>query len=362
MTHVSLHRCRFVDYTPPQITSIVFSHPSNPSSAYPPPSTLRAAIGRTNGSIEIWNPLSGSWLHETTLQGGQDRSIEGLAWVQDHDITGKGSLRLFSIGYSSVVTEWDLAGGRPRAHLDCNGGVIWSIAAQPRMPWAEALESDDEAVAQKIVVGTDDGTLTLLSTDGGPGGLSYVKTLMRAGTAKSRVLSLAWQDRFTVVAGMADSTIRVWDIRSGRSVSRMSLNKDKGREVLVWSVKALPNGDIVSADSRGEVCFWDGKNYALRQRVKSHEGDCLALEVGGINGDTVISGGVDMRTVVYKHIGNARRWGQVARRRFHKHDVRAMGAYECGKFSVVLSGGNIHLPAQFFFSTIGSNTASQVST
>lgn len=140
----------------------------------------------------------------------------------------------------------------------------------------------------------------------------------------------------------------------------MSLNRDKGREVLVWSVKALPNGDIVSADSRGEVCFWDGKNYALRQRIKGHEGDCLALGVGGVNGDTVVSGGVDMRTVVYKNIGNARPWAQVSRRRFHKHDVRAMAAYECGKFSVILSGGNIYLPAMKVCDSevAGSNTTS----
>ncbi|KAH0613784.1 uncharacterized protein H6S33_005670 [Morchella sextelata] len=336
MTHVSLHRCRFVDYTPPQITSIAFTHPSTPSSAHPPPPTLRAAIGRTNGSIEIWNPLGGSWHHESTLQGGQDRSIEGLTWVQDHDAAGKGALRLFSIGYSSVVTEWDLAAGRPKAHLDCNGGVIWSIAAQPRWAGVEE-EGSEEETAQKIVVGTEDGALTVVSTAGGA--MTYVRGLMRVGTSKSRVLSLVWKDRYTVVAGMADSTIRVWDVRSGRSTSRMSLNKEKGREVLVWSVKVLPNGDIVSGDSRGEVCFWDGKNYTLQQRIKSHEGDCLAVEVGGINGDTVISGGVDMRTIVYKHIGGARRWGQTARRRFHKHDVRAMAAYECGKFSVVLSGG-----------------------
>ena len=185
-----------------------------------------------------------------------------------------------------------------------------------------------------------DGALAILSTVGGKGALSYVKTLMRAGTSKSRVLSMVWQNRHTVVAGMADSTIRVWDIRSGRAVSRLSLNKDRGRDVLVWAVRVLPNGDLVSADSRGEVCFWDGDKSALKQRIKGHQGDCLTLEVGGINGDTVISGGVDMKTILYKHIGAGRKWGQVALRRFHKHDVRAMAAYECGKFSVIASGGD----------------------
>ena len=344
MTHVSLHRCRFIDYPPSQITALAFSHPTSPSH-HPPPKTLRLAIGRTNGSIEIWNPLGGSWLHETTLQGGRDRSIEGLTWIQDYDPLGKGLLRLFSIGYSSVVTEWDLSTGIPRAHIDCNRGVIWSIAAQPRLHSSEVVDhEDEEARAQQIVVGTEDGSLTLFSTAGGPGAMSYIKTLMRAGSSKSRVLSMVWQNRHTVVAGMADSSIRVWDVRSGRPSQKMSLNRDRGREVLVWAVRVLPNGDLVSGDSRGEVCFWDGARYALTQRIKSHEGDCLALEVGGISGDTVISGGIDMRTVLHKFTGSGRKWGHVGIKRAHAHDVRAMAAYECGRFSVIASGGSVLLP------------------
>ncbi|KAI5805048.1 WD40-repeat-containing domain protein, partial [Geopyxis carbonaria] len=340
MTHVSLHRCRFVDYPPSEITSLAFSHPSSPNSARPPPSTLRLAIGRSNGSIEIWNPLSGAWHHESTLAGGKDRAIEALAWTQDYDSAGAGQLRLFSIGYSTVVTEWDLATGRPRRHLDCNGGAIWSMSAQPRRNAADVPEEereDAEATAQKIVVGTDDGTLKLLSTASGD--LSFVRNLVRAGPAKARVLSLAWKDRFTVVAGLADSKIRVWDVRSGRNIARMSVNREHGRDVLVWALKVTKGGDIVSGDSKGEVCFWDSKNWTLKQRLKAHEADCLTLEVGGRNGDSVMSGGADMRTAMYQIAGKSHRWGEVAHRKYHRHDVRAMAAYESGPFSVVVSGG-----------------------
>jgi U3 small nucleolar RNA-associated protein 4 len=305
------------------------------------------AIGRINGSIEIWNPLGGKWHHEMTLQGGKDRSVEGLAWIQDYDANGNGQLRLLSIGFTATVTEWDLATARPAKHLHCNGGVIWSISAQPRRSASEVPEEerdDDEALSQKVVVGTEDGTLQLLSTAGGKGQLTFVKNLARAGTAKSRVLSLVWKDRDTVVAGMADSQIRVWDVRSGRSIGRMSVNRERRKEVLVWAVKVTKNGEIVSGDSRGEVTFWDGSNYTMKQRMKAHEADCLTLEVGGPNGESVISGGADMRTVLYKHAGKGRGWSEVARRRFHKHDVRAMAAYESGAFSVVVSGGMVPHP------------------
>ena len=119
----------------------------------------------------------------------------------------------------------------------------------------------------------------------------------------------------------------------------MSLNRERGKEVLVWAIKVLKNGDVVSGDSRGEVCFWNGANWTLKQRMKAHGADCLTLEVGGQNGDRVISGGADMRTVLYKLTSKERGWGEVARKRFHRHDVRAMAVYESGAFSVVVSGG-----------------------
>src|SRR4051794_18461089 len=103
---MNIHRCRFVPYPPSTINALAFSHPSTNSRKGGPPSTLRLAVGRANGDIDIWNPLKGAWFHETTLKGGKDRSIEGLAWAQEPDEEDEngaildGKLRLFSIGYS----------------------------------------------------------------------------------------------------------------------------------------------------------------------------------------------------------------------------------------------------------------------
>jgi len=346
-SHLYLHRSRFVDYTPPSITTLAFSHP-NLSKSSSIPATLRLAIGRSNGDIEIWNPLKGSWFHESTLKGGKGRSIEGLAWIQDTPSDG-GQLRLFSIGYSSVVTEWYLESGRPRKHVDCNGGVIWSIAAQPRVLGGKSQDGGEPR--QDLVVGLDDGSVTLLSTDGGPGFLEYNKTLMKSSPTKARVLCLAWQNRHTVVAGMADSTIRVWDIRSGRVVTRMTLGKDTkkrggSREALIWAVKVLHNGDIVSGDSRGEVMFWDGKTYSLRQRIKAHEADVLTLDINK-SGDMVVASGVDRRTVFFglQQAGpNKGRWAELSGQRVHSHDVRAIAAWEGGSMSIIVSGGMFASP------------------
>ena len=133
-----VHRCRFVDFTPATITSLAFSHKSNINKLTP--SDLRLAIGRSNGNIEIWNPRN-NWFQEMVIEGGKDRSIEGLCWS---NVNGE-SLRLFSIGGSTVVTEWDLATGLPLRNYDCNSGVIWSISIN---------DSQD-----KLSVGCDNGTV-----------------------------------------------------------------------------------------------------------------------------------------------------------------------------------------------------------
>jgi len=115
---MDIHRSRFVPYPPSAINALAFSHPE-PEHGQQDPESLRLAIGRANGNIEIWNPARGSWLQEKVFYGGKDRSVEGLAWTQEpnsRDAHGKvvpGRLRLFSIGYSSSVTEWDLTTGLP---------------------------------------------------------------------------------------------------------------------------------------------------------------------------------------------------------------------------------------------------------
>ncbi|MCJ1357454.1 MAG: U3 small nucleolar RNA-associated protein [Icmadophila ericetorum] len=354
---MDIHRCRFVPYTAPAINALAFSHPSTPNASGYGPKTLRLALGRANGDIEIWNPLRGQWFQEFIIRGGKDRSIEGLVWTQDsqreeEDENGKktvkpGMLRLFSIGYSTSITEWDLSLGRPVSHSSGVHGEIWCVAAQPRLPAGAAEKEsgkDGQAQAQHLVAGCADGTLVIHST--AEGELKYLRTLTRSSSKKSRVLCITFVGRERVAAGYADSTIRVFSIKNGSQLSAMSLSigpKNGPSEVLVWTVKSLPDGTIVSGDSTGEVKFWDGKTYTLMQRILSHRADILDLAVSA-DGESMISGGMDRRSTVYRAIGTAkkgmpRRWAEMAHRRFHTHDVKTMAVFETKDMSVVASGG-----------------------
>jgi U3 small nucleolar RNA-associated protein 4 len=342
---MDIHRCRFVPYPPSTINSVAFSksHISKDEKAASP----RLAIGRANGDIELWNPLKGSWLQETIIRGGKDRSIDGLVWTQDpnEEVQGKaliGRSRLFSIGYTTTVTEWDLQQGRPLRHASGNHGEIWCIAAQPPGVGKseESNTSSSQWPGQNLIAGCTDGALVLYSTKDED--LQLQKILVRPSAKKAKIISVVFQDRNIVVAGCTDSIIRIYDIRNGSLLRNMSTGsgpKGGPKEIIIWSVKVLKDGTIISGDSTGELKIWDGKTYTLRQRIKSHKQDILSLATNH-DGSAIFSGGMDRRTVVYKPISKGKsRWAEIAHRRFHIHDVKTMASFEGPGMSVVVSGG-----------------------
>jgi U3 small nucleolar RNA-associated protein 4 len=302
---MDIHRARFVPYPSSAINALAFSH-AEPEHGNQDPESLRLAIGRANGNIEIWNPKNGAWLQEKVFYGGKDRSVEGLAWTQEpdrrdaHNKLVPGRLRLFSIGYSSSVTEWDLATGLPVRHSNGNHSEVWCFAVQPRQKKSTAGGANDgSSTHQKLVAGCADGTIILLSTEDDD--LTFDRFVSRATNKKARALSIAFKDRDTVLAGFADSMIRVFDTRNGNVIRNISLGSGPQggpKEILVWKVKCLSNGDFVSGDSAGEVRFYSGKNYGQMQRIAGHEADVLDLAVSR-DGTSVFSAGMDRRTCFY---------------------------------------------------------------
>lgn len=351
---MDIHRSRFVPYPSSAINALAFSH-AEPEHGNVDPDTLRLAIGRANGNIEIWNPKNGAWLQEKVFFGGKDRSVEGLAWTQEPDQKDSnnkivsGRLRLFSIGYSSSVTEWDLATGLPLRHSNGNHSEVWCFAVQPPQKKAQVGSNEGRNAHQKIVAGCADGTIVLLSTEDND--LTFDRFVSRATNKKARALSVAYKDNDTVVAGFADSMIRVFDTRNGNVIRNISLGSGPiggPKEILVWKVKCLANGDFVSGDSTGEIRVYSGKNYSQLQRISGHEADVLDLAVSR-DGSSIFSAGMDRRTCYYsrkkpgaKSSGQLGHWRKVSHQRYHQHDVKAMTTYEGNKLNVVVSGGKVH--------------------
>ncbi|KTW30377.1 hypothetical protein T552_00850 [Pneumocystis carinii B80] len=313
---MNIHRCRFVDYNSSSITSICFSHDSFTLNSTP--KSLRCAVGRANGDLEIWNPQK-HWTHEITLRGGINRSIEGISWVTTQYFS-----RLFTIGYSTVITEWDLKKLAPLNHLNVNSGSIWSISASP---------SKD-----KLVVGCDNGNLVIVNISSAKGNMEYVCTLTNQ---NCKIFSLSWNNVHHIIAGCSDSSIRVWDSCDTRCniIAQMSVDKIGNEDTLVWAIKILECGIIVSGDSTGSVKFWDQKYYSLLQSFKSHTADVLCL-ASNRAGNILFSAGVDCKTIMYRIINKEnQQWADVAGRRFHRHDVRAMALYESKDIDILVTGG-----------------------
>ncbi|KAK9779669.1 putative Quinon protein alcohol dehydrogenase-like superfamily [Seiridium cardinale] len=342
---MDIHRCRFVPYPPSAINAVAFSYSHVPGKKSSAP--IRLAIGRANGDIEIWNPLNGQWHQETILHGGKDRSIDGLVWVNEPDeVLQDGNLlvgrsRLFSIGYTSTVTEWDLEKKRPKKQASGMHGDIWCLGVQPfEIPGKRGQPSKIIQTGRRLVAGTMDGSLALYSIDDDD--LRFDRILVRSPSKKTKMVSIAFQNRHIAVVGCSNSAVQVYDLRNGNLLRKMTLGSDLAggtKEIIVWSVKCLSDGDIVSGDSTGHVCIWDGKTYSQAQRLQGHKQDVLSLAVSA-DGSTIVSGGMDKRTILYrKTAGSGSRWGKVWHRRYHSHDVKTLASFEGPGMSVLVSGG-----------------------
>ncbi|KAF8977024.1 U3 small nucleolar RNA-associated protein [Entomortierella lignicola] len=347
---MEVHRCRFVDYIPSAINALTFA-----------PNTTRPvlACGRANGDIEVWNPKN-EWTLEKVIPGGKNTSVEALAWAHQTTLTEdedfwdsekekqvaikklvKTPPRLFSAGLNAVVTEWDLTTLKPKRSVDSHGGAVWCMATNH----ANTV----------LAVGCEDGCVRLF--DIADGELAFIKSFDKQ---KTRILSLAWsQDDTVMVTGSANSSIYKWNVELGRVVSRMTVDRVSGEDTLVWSVKILSNGTVVSGDSLGHVKFWDGESTTMIQSFNAHGADVLCLAIGR-DGNTVFSSGVDRKCNQYrfveqpapKKIGKngkngsingksttITKWILAGSRRFHSHDVRALALDESRNVDALVSGG-----------------------
>ncbi|CCK69640.1 small subunit rRNA maturation protein UTP4 KNAG_0C05420 [Huiozyma naganishii CBS 8797] len=325
-----VHRARFCDFLPGNITSLAFSHRSTASKLTP--SDLRLAVGKSDGTVDVWNPRN-NWIQEFAIGsgGGEGRSIEGLVWC---NVRGQ-PLRLFSIGGSTTITEWDLRDGSLLKNYDCNAGVIWSIGIN---------RSQD-----KLAVGCDNGAVVIVDISGGSGSLEHDTILARQ---ESRILNIAWNGDEFVIGGCSDGKIRVWSAAAnesqeaarGRLLHTMKVDKARGESTLVWSVLYLPNlNQIVSGDSTGSVKFWDFQYATLLQSFKPHEADVLCL-TADVDNNSVFTAGVDRKIFQFSYSTasnkqSSRKWVNAANRLFHGNDVRAMAAYQSRGADFLVSGG-----------------------
>lgn len=365
-TTLAVHRCRFVDYAPSAITALAYPPLPLPSvkgkkktgKGKQPLRFGTLAVGHANGNIDLCEWMGTehdvqcpqAWVTQKTLPGPYPSKVDAVAFAirypddfDENDVPRCSDLRLFSSGGGSELLEWDIERSCIRRTIGSQGGSIWSIAANPS--------------SNSLALGCEDGTVRLLSIAN-----DTLTHLRRFDRVKCRMLSIAWGPPVPrrqktdvnegssdddegddeenwgdswLVTGGSDSSLRKWDVTTGRVINRMGTDKIRGERTLVWTVGVLGDGTIISGDSLGMVKFWDSRTCTQLQSFNAHGADVLCIAISP-EGKAIYTSGVDQKTIQFSIINtssekgsssSSTRWAQTSSRRLHSHDVRALAIW-----------------------------------
>lgn len=110
--------------------------------------------------------------------------------------------------------------------LGCEDGCVHLLSLE-----AESLEHDRKLDRVKCRI--------LSVAWGPPVAPAHLKQKLQKGHAEvSDEEEGEWSDSW-LVTGNSDSSIRKWDLSTGRAVQKMSTDRTKGERTLVWAVGAL---------------------------------------------------------------------------------------------------------------------------
>jgi U3 small nucleolar RNA-associated protein 4 len=128
-------------------------------------------------------------------------------------------------------------------------------------------------------------------------------------------------------------TVRVWNVDSGNPTSRMTTGRsERHKETIVWSVAFCGHDlKIMTGDSRGKTCFWNGRTGTLLDAYQTHKADVLTVAVTKPpSAAEAFSAGVDPLVVHFRPVprkdGCDEKWVKSIHRSVHSHDVRAIVA------------------------------------
>ncbi|XP_046328638.1 U3 small nucleolar RNA-associated protein 4 homolog [Haliotis rufescens] len=296
MGEFRVHHVRFFEYKPKAIHCLAYTKESK-----------RLAVSRSDGSLEIWSEQD-KWFQERVIPGSGDRSIEAVIWQ---------GRRLFTAGLDGEVTEYDLIKLQPMHSAFSHAGPIWCLT--------------QNSSGTRLAAGTEDGCVVLFDID--MDNLQYLKSFDKQ---EGRILSIAWHEgENTIVTGGVDN-IRLWSASSGHAIQRLTIGREEvSKETIVWCVTVTSDLTVISGDSRGKTCFWNGKMGTLLRSFQSHKADVLSLCLSEAE-ESLYTVGVDptivqFEKVIYPGENNPGKWTRSVVRSSHTHDIRA----------IVLSGDTI---------------------
>ena len=284
------------------------------------------ALSRENGYVEL-KSMNEKLRTVAMISGFRGRPVTSMAWVRasskDNTPILIGASRdgsLFVVDFSRKSFTGSMTSG---------GGGIFALESLSTVPGCESF----------VVAGCEDGSVRIFQHHEN-GTFLLVSSIPSSGAP---VLSLTCQTRnvtgdgldgMSIFAGIADGTIRRYDCSrkdqkyTWKSSYRMTM-ESRGRNIptRIWALKALQDGTLVSANSLGQVQFWDGETGSLEQSVEQTEtkADVLDLAISA-DESKVFASGVDSRVVCIERQLDAENasWILTQARRPHTHDVKSL--------------------------------------
>ncbi|KAK6644494.1 hypothetical protein RUM43_000761 [Polyplax serrata] len=262
----------------------------------------KLAVSRSDNSVEIWDVNFTPYLEKSFSD--LNFSIEDVKWF--------GS-RLFSCGLQGYIVEYDCLNESVLYTTPVTGGPAWCI--------------DVNEKRRLLACGTEDGYINILEI--GNDKLEHYKFLDKQ---QGRILCLSWDKSGQhLVTGSVD-VIRVWNVETGHAIHKMKTGRNENRkETVVWCVAVTSDFTIISGDSRGCLCFWDGKIGTQIESNNTHDADILSLALTEDESAVYCAGKyqcVDPTITIYgkvaEHSGGRRKWAKGGQRKIHEHDVRAL--------------------------------------
>lgn len=298
------------------------------------PDGKRIASCSADCTLKIWSAATGALQH--TLEGHL-AGVSALSWSPDSRVLASGS-------DDKLIRMWDVETGKALpVPLAGHHNYVYSLAFSPKGnilvsgSYDEAVFLWDVRTARVMrslpahsdpVSGVDfvrDGTLAAsCSSDGliriwDTGTGQCLKTLVHEDNAPVTSVKFSPNGRY-VLAATLDSSLRLWNYVEGRCVKTYQGHKNEKFSIQVCFGTYTASGQEESVDSAeekqqqqqrpqwalaacgsedGSTVLWDVNSKEILQRLQSHEGVVLGVDVCAQDG-AIATCGVDKTIKIYR--------------------------------------------------------------